>query len=102
DADEAVTTALRTEMAAAGAVLTTVRHTDPADAAPLVEALAALAADRPLTAIVHTGDTGDTGDTGAEDAPGINEARAAYEALVTAAGSRQLDAFVVFGSISAV
>ncbi|MFB6594602.1 type I polyketide synthase, partial [Streptomyces diastaticus] len=99
DADEAVTTALRTEMAAAGAVLTTVRHTDPADPAPLVEALAALAADRPLTAIVHTGDTCDTG---AEDAPGINEARAAYEALVTAAGSRQLDAFVVFGSISAV
>ncbi|MFE0225431.1 beta-ketoacyl synthase N-terminal-like domain-containing protein, partial [Streptomyces albidoflavus] len=51
--------------------------------------------DRPLTAVLHTGDTG-------EETPGVTGARAAYEALTTAVGDRDLDAFVVFGSISAV
>ncbi|MEV5217511.1 type I polyketide synthase, partial [Streptomyces albidoflavus] len=93
--EDVATTALRAEVEALGATLTVVRHSDPADAAPLTEALAAQTDDRPLTAVFHTGDTG-------EETPGVTGARAAYEALTTAVGDRDLDAFVVFGSISAV
>ncbi|MFE3742121.1 type I polyketide synthase, partial [Streptomyces sp. NPDC059134] len=88
--------ALRADLEAAGAALTLVRHDDPADAGPLQDAVAALPADRPLTAVVHTGDTG------ARTVPVPSEVRSAYAALTTAVGDLPLDAFVVFGSISAV
>ncbi|MFC6500292.1 type I polyketide synthase [Streptomyces plicatus] len=88
--------ALRTEVEAAGAVLTAVHHTDPADAGPLTRAVAALPTDRALTAVVHTGDTG------TPDEPSTTTVHAAHDALTAAVGERTLDAFVVFNSISAV
>ncbi|WP_443044712.1 type I polyketide synthase [Streptomyces sp. DHE17-7] len=87
---------LRTEVEAAGAVLTAVHHTDPADAGPLTRAVAALPPDRALTAVVHTGDTG------TPDEPSTTTVHAAHDALTAAVGERTLDAFVVFNSISAV
>ncbi|MEV7922267.1 type I polyketide synthase, partial [Streptomyces griseoviridis] len=101
--------ALRADVETAGAALTVVRHDDPADPAPLTEALAALPADRPLTAVVHTGDTSDGNDAGGADASDPSgllsraaHVRSAYDALTVAVGDAVLDAFVVFGSISAV
>ncbi|WP_436849953.1 type I polyketide synthase, partial [Streptomyces griseoviridis] len=101
--------ALRADVETAGAALTVVRHDDPADPAPLTEALAALPADRPLTAVVHTGDTSDGNDVGGADASDPSgllsraaHVRSAYDALTVAVGDAVLDAFVVFGSISAV
>ncbi len=72
---------LRTEVEAAGAVLTAVHHTDPADEGPLTRAVAALPADRALTAVVHTGDTG------TPDEPSTNTVHAAHDALTAAVGS---------------
>ncbi|MEU1297109.1 type I polyketide synthase [Streptomyces sp. NPDC005840] len=92
--------ALRADVETAGAALTVVRHDDPAEPGPLTDAVAALPADRPLTAVVHTGDTGAA--EASDPATAVAGVRAAYDALTAAVGTSVLDAFVVFGSISAV
>ncbi|MFF9206666.1 type I polyketide synthase [Streptomyces sp. NPDC014986] len=102
-ADAAALDALRAELAELETEFTSVAH-DPADPSALAAAVDALPDGRPLTAVIHTGDD-DTPAEGA-DAPVADALLAAVrrdlDALDAATGDRNLDAFVVFGSISGV
>nr|WP_268250124.1 type I polyketide synthase [Streptomyces albaduncus] len=103
EADAGALDALRAELAELGTEFTVVAH-DPADPSTLAGAVDALPAGRPLTAVIHTGDDGAPAE--GADAPGADALLAAVrrdlDALDAATGDRDLDAFVVFGSISGI
>ncbi|MEV4742846.1 type I polyketide synthase, partial [Streptomyces sp. NPDC049555] len=90
--------ALRTDLAALGTELTLL--TCPlTDRDPLVAALAALPADLPLTAVLHTGEN-----TAAHDPVAVREDVEALDAALLAAlgEGHTLQAYVLFSSIAAV
>ncbi|MEU7474232.1 type I polyketide synthase [Streptomyces sp. NPDC044984] len=103
EADAHALDALRTELADSETEFTVVVY-DPADPSVLADAVDALPGGRPLTAVIHTGDDGAPAEEAA--APGADALLAAVrrdlDALDAATGDRNLDAFVVFGSISGV
>ncbi|MEV6118498.1 acyltransferase domain-containing protein, partial [Streptomyces sp. NPDC052109] len=99
---------LTTDDPAAGApddlgVPVTVSTCDPADATALAELLAALPADTPLTAVVHTAGTLRSGPLTGTD---LAEVAATLDAKVRGAANLhrltgELDAFVLFSSVAA-
>ncbi|WP_371103455.1 KR domain-containing protein, partial [Streptomyces sp. PU_AKi4] len=98
EADAHALDALRAELTDLETEFTAVVH-DPADPSALTGAVDALPDGRPLTAVIHTGDDA----APAEDADALLAAvRRDLDALDTAVGDRNLDAFVVFGSISGI
>ncbi|MEW1873712.1 type I polyketide synthase [Streptomyces caelestis] len=103
EADAHALDALRAELADLETEFTAVVH-DPADPSALTAAVDALPDGRPLTAVIHTGDdTAPADDAGAPGADALLAAvRRDLDALDTVTGDRNLDAFVVFGSISGV
>ncbi|MFE4054664.1 type I polyketide synthase, partial [Streptomyces sp. YIM B13518] len=103
EADAHALDTLRAELADLETEFTAVVH-DPADPSALTAAVDALPDGRPLTAVIHTGDdTAPAEDAGAPGADALLAAvRRDLDALDTVTGDRNLDAFVVFGSISGV
>ncbi|MER7490626.1 type I polyketide synthase, partial [Streptomyces sp. NPDC126497] len=101
EADARALDALRADLADLETEFTAVVH-DPADPSALTGAVDALPGGRPLTAVIHTGDdAAPAEETGAPGADALLAAvRRDLDALDTAVGDRNLDAFVVFGSIS--